>query len=304
MDATTNEVVYTVPEKTETGILQTEGGVFAYNKNAATPQLQKIMDGTGSKFTGVAADYAMSQFGTDQVSKMTEEQRKKVWENGVIAAKRAGATNVGVNVPTQSEFGKGVFSSYESTQNAANNARQTIGVVNQLTGFLDAGVKTGFGAESRAALNRIGQAIDPNFKVAETAGIEAIQSATAQLVLPQVKSLGANPTDKDLAFIAKSSPELSKSVEGNRLILDALRAKSERQLADAEFASKWVQQNSKMIETNPVAAKAEQDRALENFRQTSPLYANTGDELRRKFQSLKSGGGAGLPPGVKVSRMP
>lgn len=304
MDATTNEVVYTVPEKTETGILQTEGGVFAYNKNAANPQLQKIMDGTGSKFTGVAADYAMSQFGTDQVSKLTEEQRKKVWENGVIAAKRAGATNVGVNVPTQSEFGKGVFSSYEATQNAANNARQTLSVVNQLTGFLDAGVKTGFGAESRAALNRIGQAIDPNFKVAETAGIEAIQSATAQLVLPQVKSLGANPTDKDLAFIAKSSPELSKSVEGNRLILDALRVRSERQLADADFASKWVQQNSRMIETNPVNAKAEQDRALENFRQTSPLYTNTGDELRRKFQSLKSGGGAGLPPGVKVSRMP
>lgn len=304
MDATTNEVVYTVPEKTETGILQTEGGVFAYNKNAATPQLQKIMDGTGSKFTGVAADYAMSQFGTDEVKKLTEEQRKQVWEKGVIAAKRAGATNVGVNVPTQSEFGKGVFSSYEATQNAANNARQTLSVVNQLTGFLDAGVKTGFGAESRAVLNRIGQAIDPNFKVAETAGIEAIQSATAQLVLPQVKSLGANPTDKDLAFIAKSSPELSKSVEGNRLILDALRVRSERQLADADFASKWVQQNSRMIETNPVNAKAEQDRALENFRQTSPLYTNTGDELRRKFQSLKSGGGAGLPPGVKVSRMP
>lgn len=304
MDATTNEVVYTVPEKTETGILQTEGGVFAYNKNAATPQLQKIMDGTGSKFTGVAADYAMSQFGTDEVKKLTEEQRKQVWEKGVIAAKRAGATNVGVNVPTQSEFGKGVFSSYETTQNAANNARQTLSVVNQLTGFLDAGVKTGFGAESRAVLNRIGQAIDPNFKVAETAGIEAIQSATAQLVLPQVKSLGANPTDKDLAFIAKSSPELSKSVEGNRLILDALRVRSERQLADADFASKWVQQNSRMIETNPVNAKAEQDRALENFRQTSPLYTNTGDELRRKFQSLKSGGGAGLPPGVKVSRMP
>jgi hypothetical protein len=304
MDATTNEVVYTVPEKTETGILQTADGVFSYNKNAASPQLTKVMDATGSRFTGLAADYALSKYGTDLVSKLTPDERKEVWDKGVIAAKRAGATNVGVNVPTQSEFGKGVFSSYESTQSAANNARQTLGIVNQLSGFLDAGVKTGFGAESRAALNRIGQAIDPNFKVAETAGIEAIQSATAQLVLPQVKSLGANPTDKDLAFIAKSSPELSKSVEGNRLILDALRAKSERQLADAEFASKWVQQNSRMIETNPISAKAEQDRALENFRQTSPLYANTGEELRRKFQSLKPGGGTGLPAGVRVTRMP
>jgi len=279
----------------------TDAGTFAYDVNNPTASF-KIADAAGETYTGDAATVAKSLYGSAKVPP-TQEQRNAILK-GTIELKRSGATKLDVNVPTQSKFGEGIIDTYKELQNAGNNARQTLGVVNQLTGFLDAGVKTGFGAESWAALNRIGQAIDPNFKVAETAGIEAIQSATAQLVLPQVKSLGANPTDKDLAFIAKSSPELSKSVEGNRLILDALRAKSERQLADAEFASKWVQQNSKMIESNPVAAKAEQDRALENFRQTSPLYANTGDELRRKFQSLKSGGGAGLPPGVKVSRMP
>lgn len=280
----------------------TDAGTFAYDVNNPTASF-KIADAAGETYTGDAATVAKSLYGSAKVAGLTQEQRNAILK-GTIELKGAGATKLGVNVATQSKFGEGIIDTYKDLQNAGNNARQTLGVVNQLTGFLDAGVRTGFGAESRATLNRIGQAIDPNFKVAETAGIEAIQSATAQLVLPQVKSLGANPTDKDLAFIAKSSPELSKSVEGNRLILDALRAKSERQLADAEFASKWVQQNSKMIETNPVAAKAEQDRALENFRQTSPLYANTGDELRRKFQSLKSGGGAGLPPGVKVSRMP
>jgi hypothetical protein len=285
----------------EYGTFTSDAGTFAYDKNNPVTSF-KIADAAGETYTGDAATVAKSLYGSAKVP-ASQEQRNAILK-GTIELKRSGATKLDVNVPTQSEFGKGVYSSYESTQNAANNARQTLGVVNQLTGFLDAGVRTGFGAESRAALNRIGQAIDPNFKVAETAGIEAIQSATAQLVLPQVKSLGANPTDKDLAFIAKSSPELSKSVEGNRLILDALRAKSERQLADAEFASKWVQQNSKMIETNPVAAKAEQDRALENFRQTSPLYANTGEELRRKFQSLRPVGGAGLPAGVRVTRMP
>ncbi len=285
----------------EYGTFTSDAGTFAYDKNNPVTSF-KIADAAGETYTGDAATVAKSLYGSAKVP-ASQEQRNAILK-GTIELKRSGATKLDVNVPTQSEFGKGVYSSYESTQNAANNARQTLGVVNQLTGFLDAGVRTGFGAESRAALNRIGQAIDPNFKVAETAGIEAIQSATAQLVLPQVKSLGANPTDKDLAFIAKSSPELSKSVEGNRLILDALRAKSDRQLADAEFASKWVQQNSKMIETNPVAAKAEQDRALENFRQTSPLYANTGEELRRKFQSLRPVGGAGLPAGVRVTRMP
>lgn len=286
----------------EYGTFTSDAGTFAYDKNNPVTSF-KIADAAGETYTGDAATVAKSLYGSAKVAGLTQEQRNAVLK-GTIELKRSGATKLDVNVPTQSKFGEGIIDTYKELQNAGNNARQTLGVVNQLTGFLDAGVKTGFGAESKAALNRIGQAIDPNFKVAETAGIEAIQSATAQLVLPQVKSLGANPTDKDLAFIAKSSPELSKSVEGNRLILDALRVKSERQLADAEFASKWVQQNSKMIETNPVNAKAEQDRALENFRQTSPLYANTGDELRRKFQSLKSGGGAGLPPGVKVSRMP
>jgi hypothetical protein len=284
------------------GTFKTDSGTFAYDESNPTASF-KIADADGETYTGDAATVAKSLYGTSKVAGLTQTQRDAILK-GTAELKRSGATTVGVNVPTQSEFGKGVYSSYESIQNAGNNARQTLGIVNQLSGFLDAGVKTGFGAESRAALNRIGQAIDPNFKVAETAGIEAIQSATAQLVLPQVKSLGANPTDKDLAFIAKSSPELSKSVEGNRLILDALRLKSDRQLADADFASKWVQQNSRMIETNPVAAKAEQDRALENFRQTSPLYVNTGEELRRKFQSLKPGGGTSLPAGVRVTRMP
>jgi hypothetical protein len=302
MDEVTGQVLHTVPEKSEMGYMSTDQGIFAYDKNAKTPSLVKVMDAGGKGFTGEAANYALSEYGTSDPAKLTPKQRQDVWQKGVIESKKAGATNVGVNVPTQSEFGKGVFASYQGIQDAAGNARTTLGVVGQLQGFLDAGVKTGFGAESRATLNRIGQAIDPNFKVPETAGIEAVQAATAQLVLPQVKSLGANPTDKDLAFIAKSSPELSKSVEGNKLILEALRVKAERQLADADFSSRWVQENEKIIASNPIKAKAEQDRALENFRQTSPVYTTSGDQLRRKFEGLKSVGSAGLPPGVRVTR--
>jgi hypothetical protein len=302
VEESTGREVTTRAKPVKYGTFKTDSGTFAYDESNPTASF-KIADADGETYTGDAATVAKSLYGTSKVAGLTQTQRDAILK-GTAELKRSGATTVGVNVPTQSKFGEGIIETYKDLQNAGNNARQTLGVVNQISGFLDVGARTGFGVESRAMLNRIGQAIDPNFKVAETAGIEAIQSATAQLVLPQVKSLGANPTDKDLAFIAKSSPELSKSVEGNRLILDALRAKSERQLADAEFASKWVQQNSRLIETNPVAAKAEQDRALENFRQTSPLYANTGEELRRKFQSLKPGGGAGLPAGVRVTRTP
>jgi hypothetical protein len=90
--------------------------------------------------------------------------------------------------------------------------------------LLDQGVKTGFGQEFMLQFQRAGQAFNPDYKVKEIAGQEAFLGAANQIILPQVKMLGVNPTDKDLDFIVKGSPSLEKSVAGNQLMLSALKA--------------------------------------------------------------------------------
>jgi len=50
-----------------------------------------------------------------------------------------------------------------------------------------------------------------------------------------VKELGVNPTDKDLDFVIKGSPELSKSVEGNKLMLKALKLSNARAIDQHNF---------------------------------------------------------------------
>ena len=286
------------PPKQEYGTVTTDKGVFVYDKSNPASSF-KIADAKGESFTGEAGNIAMSLFGTASVDKLTPENRQVVLSK-MMEVKSSGATRVGVNVATQGKFGEGLSKAFEETLDNARNARTTLGLVGQIESLLDAGTRTGFGAEYRAQLNRLGQVIDPNFKVPETAGVEALQAATAQLVLPQVKSLGANPTDKDLQFISAASPQLSKSSEGNRLILDALKIKAQRQLAEAQFSSQWVNTNSSFIEKNPVQARAQLENDLDKFRETAPVYKTTGEDLKKRFQSLRSG--TGLPPGVRVTR--
>jgi hypothetical protein len=168
--------------------------------------------------------------------------------------------------------------------------------------LLDQGVKTGFGQEFMLQFQRAGQAFNPDYKVKEIAGQEAFLGAANQIILPQVKMLGVNPTDKDLDFIVKGSPSLEKSVAGNQLMLSALKLKFERDKALAQFATQWQINNARSITEDPVVAGARFDEALQQFMQTSPLYTTEVDRLRSQYSQITGGQPSSLTAGSPFSR--
>lgn len=143
---------------------------------------------------------------------------------------------------------------YEERLDSATSAQSSNLTLSNLENIIDQGLQTGFGAELGLSLNRIGQAIvGPDFKAGDIAGAESFAAGATQLILPEVKKLGVNPTDKDLDFVVKGSPELSKSVEGNKLMLKALKVSNARSIDAHNFDNEFY--------TNPLnAGKTEIDR--------------------------------------------
>jgi len=143
---------------------------------------------------------------------------------------------------------------YEERLDLATSAQSSNINLSNLENIIDQGLQTGFGAELGLSLNRIGQAIvGPDFKAGDIAGAESFAAGATQLILPEVKKLGVNPTDKDLDFVVKGSPELSKSVEGNKLMLKALKLSNARAIDAHNFDNAFY--------TNPAnAGKTEVDR--------------------------------------------
>ena len=185
----------------------------------------------------------------------------------------------------------------KDAREAAARARNTSGLVTTMTDLLDRGVQTGFGAEMLMEINRIGQIFDPNYKASKVAGAEAFVGLSNQVILPLVKMLGVNPTDKDLTFIVKGSPTLSKSPRGNRLLLKVLDVANRRTIRYAELMDDWAAENAEKIssgELTPFAASIAQSRHMREVMKTDPLFNQTTKELRAEFDAIVGGGsGAG-----------
>lgn len=168
--------------------------------------------------------------------------------------KKAGATKIDFGNKGFAELGP---KKYEERLDLATSAQASNLNLSNLENIINQGLQTGFGAELGLRLNRIGQAIvGPNFKAGDIAGAESFAAGATQLILPEVKKLGVNPTDKDLDFVVKGSPELSKSVEGNKLMLKALKLSNARSIDAHNFDNAFY--------TNPLnEGKTEIDRNVE-----------------------------------------
>jgi hypothetical protein len=141
-----------------------------------------------------------------------------------------------IDLGTDKGFAELGVKKYEERSDLATSARASNINLDNLENLLDQGVETGFGSEIGLTLNRIGQRLaGSDYKAGEIAGAESFLAGTNQLILPLVKLLGVNPTDKDLDFVVKGAPELGKSVEGNKLMLKALKVSNARAIDQHNF---------------------------------------------------------------------
>jgi len=189
---------------------------------------------------------------------------------------RAGATQISTGDKEWSKLGA---KKYEERYDAATSAANSNVNLDNLENILNQGLETGFGSEVGLTLNRIGQLmLGSEYKAGDIASAESFAAGATQLILPEVKKLGVNPTDKDLDFVVKGSPELTKSVEGNKLMLKALKLSNARAIDQHNFDNDFYTEN-------PNATEIQRNAAFANHKIQNPqIY--TAQSLKEEYNNL------------------
>jgi hypothetical protein len=257
-------------------------------------------------FTGNLANAANILYRTDDPAKIFEKYGQPGLDAvekraAVIAESVRPVTNISapVTVQMQKNFGANLTEDLTANLRAGRVAGSTLGTIQSMKALIEEGTRTGFGQETMLQLGRAGQLFDPNFKIAGVAGGEAFQSYSNAVILPEVKKLGVNPTDTDLKFIVQGSPSLSKSPQGNLILLDTLELKLKREQDLARFSNRWLAQNAQLVERNPITAQTQFNDAFENYTANSPLYAPQAEVLRQRMNELQTMGAGRTPTPAK-----
>jgi hypothetical protein len=242
-------------------------------------------------FTGEESNAALFLYQTNDPVKIFNERGQAGLDAVAaraekITASKKPVTNLTVTNQMQKGFGENLTETITSNIKSGRLATPILNAVDSMQILLDEGVKTGFGQETMLQVGRVGQVFNPDFNIKGLAGQEALQAIATNLVLPQVKQLGVNPTDTDLKFINTGSPSLSKTVAGNKLMLSALRLKGERDQDLSRFTNAWLSQNSRLTTSNPTEAFVKFNSDFDTYTKTSPLYAPSANKLREQFNSL------------------
>jgi hypothetical protein len=193
-----------------------------------------------------------------------------------MANLRAPKTNVVTNVSNK-EFASNVIKDLEGSLNAGMDAQSTLPTYTSMKNLINEGVRTGTGAEAAKTISKAGQLLVPGFNVESTSKLEQFDSLSKGVIIPQVKKLGANPTNTDLQFIVDSAPNIGKTPEGNLLLINALEIGAKRDAALAEWTADWQLKNASLIETSPSQARAKLFKDKMAF--TKDLQARTAPDV-------------------------
>jgi hypothetical protein len=202
-------------------------------------------------------------------------------------------------------WGGQIKEALEAQSEAGGNARQTLPTINTMIDLLESGVSTGMGAEQILNVQKMIQTLGVDVDAEAIAKGEMFVGLSNKLILPEVKLLGTNPTDKDLTFIVKGTPELSKSREGNRLMLKALQISKQRAIAMQDHMENWFETEGLTFQT-PGAFLAAQNKVRRAFSNKpfseaiSSLRSAAAAEVKRN-QAIKGGNAA---TGQPTSRNP
>ena len=150
-----------------------------------------------------------------------------------------------------------MFKDVQSVRDSGNKAVAGMKSVTRMQDILNSGLETGLGKEIALNISQpLKLILGDQFNTDELSKLEDFKAISNLVVLPQVKQLGFNPTNVDLAFIVQSSPQLKNTKQGNLLMLKALQEDYTRQEMLALKMEEWVIQNAESITNDPIVAGA------------------------------------------------
>jgi hypothetical protein len=122
---------------------------------------------------------------------------------------------------------------------SATAGQQAIQTATKLRELAKGGIYEGGGANAKAAIGSLIGGLT-GITPKEQAGSEQFNAEASNLVLGQIKSLGANPSNADRDFIMKTIPQLTTNPEARTAMIDFMERKGREaveahQRADAQF---------------------------------------------------------------------
>jgi hypothetical protein len=150
-----------------------------------------------------------------------------------------------------------MFKDVQGVRDNGNKAVAGMKSVKRMQDILNSGLETGLGKEISLNISQpLKLILGDQFNADELSKLEDFKAISNLVVLPQVKQLGFNPTNVDLAFIVQSSPQLKNTKQGNLLMLKALEEDYTRQEELALKMDEWVIANAEIMTNDPIVAGA------------------------------------------------
>lgn len=198
----------------------------------------------------------------------------------VITPINRASSNINLNMPAKvdSTILSHVLKRSNAAQDTADTSRSTLVRLNQLSSLLskakETGWRTGFGEEIKLQGQKLFQTLGWTSERTDRAlaSKEAFIAETTQMILPLVKMLGVNPTDKDLDFVVKGGPEIGKTVEGNMFVIKVLQRAANRSVVRAEFDMKFMGENADLLSKNPIQYRIKRAKEMNNFVKNHDLW--------------------------------
>ena len=157
--------------------------------------------------------------------------------------------------------------------------------LNQLTALLDAGTQTGSAQGLLASARNLG--IDLGLNVKDPTFELVFGAISNQIALPLVKSLGSNPTDTDLQLILDSAPGLSKTEEGNRILIETIKLKLDRDEIMANQIVQFEDANQQLMRTDPRSYRTRLQRKVVEVQNSDQYLSKSVFELKARAARIQ-----------------
>ena len=173
---------------------------------------------------------------------------------------------------------------YNKYQEQADTATNALFNLENMEALLDAGTQTGAWQDIKTEAKRIALSLGFPVDEKDIASAEAFIGFATQTILPLVKMLGVNPTDKDLEFVKKGIPTLEKTVMGNRLMLKAAVVAQNRVIQEQQIRSEILGQYGSNISSpqlNLMIQQRKQEDAKNNPESIWTAHIRLQDEYKK-----------------------
>ena len=115
---------------------------------------------------------------------------------------------------------------------------------------------------------------------------EVFQALSRAIIIPMVKSLGVNPTDKDFEIIESASAGLGQTRAGNLILLRARQISNQRKVQVSEAYQKFSDENFDMKAGQPLRFEAKWDIELSKIQKSAEWQGPLLSELNNQARDL------------------